>query len=218
MGQRLAALIELRDHARHALRSQNEGWPEVHRQATRRALNRVYDRFVAAYGPINKTTFSTTADGNVTRRMPNLVKFRDDPDAMLVMSLEDYDEVTGKAAKAAIMQKTSWAAASPSSVHSAEEGLLVSSIHAAPSICPTSLRSIAAHRARSSTSSAACSTRTPRAAPGRRPMPTSPAMCARNSPWPRGRSAAYARNVEALRTVQPEDVLPGEIDANLGRT
>ena len=28
--------------------------------------------------------------------------------------------------------------------------------------------------------------------------------------------AAYARNVEALRLVQPEDVLPGDIDANLG--
>ena len=26
----------------------------------------------------------------------------------------------------------------------------------------------------------------------------------------------YARNAEALRTVQPEDVLPGDIDANLG--
>ena len=50
---------------------------------------------MATYGPINKTTFSTTADGNVIRRMPNLVKFRDDPDAMLVMSLEDYDEITG---------------------------------------------------------------------------------------------------------------------------
>ena len=35
--------------------------------------------------------------------MPNLVKFKEDPDAMLVMSLEDYDEVTGKATKAAIM-------------------------------------------------------------------------------------------------------------------
>ena len=51
MGQRLAALIELRDHARHVLRSQNEGWPDVHRQATRRALNRVYDRFVAPTAP-----------------------------------------------------------------------------------------------------------------------------------------------------------------------
>ena len=37
------------------------------------------------------------------RRMPNLVKFREDPDAMLVMSLEDYDESTGRAVKAAIL-------------------------------------------------------------------------------------------------------------------
>ena len=104
-GRRLAALIGLRDHARRVLQSQNEGWPETHRDDARRELNRAYDRFVAAYGPINKTTFSETADGTVIRRMPNLVKFREDPDAMLVMSLEEYDEVTGKATKAAIMTK-----------------------------------------------------------------------------------------------------------------
>ena len=81
----------------------------------------------SAYGPINKTTFSETADGNVIRRMPNLVKFREDPDAMLVMSLEDYDEVTGKAAKAAIMKKDVVGRSPPvTSVRSAEEGLLVS--------------------------------------------------------------------------------------------
>ena len=81
-----------------------------------------------AYGPINKTTFGETADGTVIRRMPNLVKFREDPDAMLVMSLEDYDEVTGKAAKAAIMTQGRGrqdARPSPRS-QSAEEGLLVS--------------------------------------------------------------------------------------------
>src|SRR5205807_5466306 len=66
-----------------------------------------YDRFIAAYGPINKTTFGQTADGSMIRRMPNLVKFREDPDAMLVMSLEDYDEVTGMATRAAIMTKRS---------------------------------------------------------------------------------------------------------------
>ena len=31
-GKRLAALIGLRDHARRVLQSQNEGWPEAHRQ------------------------------------------------------------------------------------------------------------------------------------------------------------------------------------------
>ena len=81
----------------------------------------------ATYGPINKTTFGETADGSVIRRMPNLVKFREDPDAMLVMSLEDYDEVTGKAAKAAIMTKDVVGKTPPiTHVSSAEEGLLVS--------------------------------------------------------------------------------------------
>jgi N12 class adenine-specific DNA methylase len=55
----------------------------------RKDLNWGYDTFVMAYGPINKSTFGQTKDGTVIRRMPNLVKFREDPDAMLVMSLED---------------------------------------------------------------------------------------------------------------------------------
>jgi N12 class adenine-specific DNA methylase len=51
----------------------------------------------------NKTILSTTMDGTTIRRMPNLVTFRDDPDAMLVMALEHYDERTGLAEKAAIL-------------------------------------------------------------------------------------------------------------------
>ena len=57
-GKRLAALIGLRDLARRVLQIQNEGWPEANRNDARRDLNRAYDRFVAAYGPINKTTFT----------------------------------------------------------------------------------------------------------------------------------------------------------------
>ena len=127
LGRRLAALIALRDHARRVLQSQNEGWPEAQRQEARRALTRVYDRFVAAYGPINKTTLSTTTDGTTIRRMPNLVTFRDDPDAMLVMALEHYDERTGLAEKAAIMHHDVVGRHTPrTTVQSAEEGLLVS--------------------------------------------------------------------------------------------
>ena len=126
-GKRLAALVGLRDRARRVLQSQNEGWPEANRDALRRELNRAYDQFAAAYGPVNKTTFGETSDGSVIRRMPNLVKFKEDPDAMLVMSLEDYDEVTGKAAKAAIMQRDVVGKTPPvTHVRSAEEGLLVS--------------------------------------------------------------------------------------------
>src|SRR5207302_722023 len=70
-GKRLAALIRLRDLARRVLESQNEGWPEENRQEGRRELNWAYDRFDSLYGPINKTTFSAAADGNLIRRMPN---------------------------------------------------------------------------------------------------------------------------------------------------
>src|SRR5439155_19612873 len=123
-GKRLAALIGLRDRARRVLQSQNEGWPDSNRQEARRELNSAYDRFVGAYGPINKTTFGETADGSVIRRMPNLVKFKEDPDAMLVMSLEVYDEVRGKATKAAIMEKDVVGKNPPiTNVSSAEEGL-----------------------------------------------------------------------------------------------
>ena len=128
-GKRLAALVGLRDHARRVLQSQNEGWPESQPRTTPAANSTAPTTCSsAAYGPINKTTFSETADGSVIRRMPNLVKFREDPDAMLVMSLEDYDEVTGKAAKAADHAQGRGrqdARPSPPS-HRAEEGLLVS--------------------------------------------------------------------------------------------
>src|SRR5665213_3381386 len=127
VGKRLAALVGLRDRARRVLQSQNEDWPEANRSEARRELCRAYDRFDLAYGPINKTTFGETSDGSIIRRMPNLVKFREDPDAMLVMSLEDYDEETGRATKAAIMVKDVVGKTPPvTQVRSAEEGLLVS--------------------------------------------------------------------------------------------
>jgi N12 class adenine-specific DNA methylase len=77
------------------LQSQNESWSEANGNEVRQELNRAYDRFVGTHGPNNKTTFGETADGRAIRRMPNLAKFREAPDAMLVMSLEDYDEVSG---------------------------------------------------------------------------------------------------------------------------
>ena len=128
-GRKFGSMIQLRDLARRVLQSQNEGWPESNRNDARRALNRAYDQFVSQHGPINKTTFTETKTGTI-RRMPNLVKFREDPDAMLVMSLEEYDEATGKAEKAAIMKKDVVGPKPPiTHVASAEEGLLVSLDH-----------------------------------------------------------------------------------------
>jgi hypothetical protein len=216
-GRRLAALIELRDQARRVLQSQNEGWPEEHRDEARRQLNWTYDRFAAAFGPINKTTFGETADGSIIRRMPNLVKFKEDPDAMLVMSLKEYDEVTGKATKSAIMSRDVVGKKSPvTQVRTAEEGLLVSlnqcgtvdlpyiaSLYGKPEEqVIAELGDLIFHD------------------PEAKTWQTADAYLSGNV---RAKLAAaeragpqYLRNVNALRQVQPEDVLPGDIDAGLG--
>ena len=214
--RKIGSLIGLRDHARRVLQSQNEGWPESNRQEARRALNAAYDRFVAAYGPINKTTFTETKTGTI-RRMPNLVKFREDPDAMLVMSLEEYDEATGRAEKAAIMKKDVVGPKPPiTHVTSAEEGLLVSlndrgfidltyiaSLYGKPEQEIVAELDDLIYRD-----------------PASKEWQTADAYLSDNV---RAKLAVaekagpeYVRNVVALRSVQPEDVLPGDIDANLG--
>jgi N12 class adenine-specific DNA methylase len=217
VGRRLAILIELRDHARRVLRSQNEGQPEAERNEARRALNRVYERFTVAYGPINKTTISESTNGIAIRRMPNLVKFREDPDAMLVMSLENYDEVTGGAAKAAIMTKDVVGRTPPITVvRSAEEGLLVSLDHRGSVDLPyiASLYGVTEGRAAQELGDLIYRD------PETLSLETADAYLSGDV---RAKLAAaeragpeFARNAEALRAVQPEDVLPGDIDANLG--
>ena len=215
--KRLAALIGLRDHARRVLQSQNEGWPETHRNDTRRELGWAYDRFVGAWGPVNKTTFSETADGGVIRRMPNLVKFREDPDAMLVMSLEEYDEVSGKASKATIMVRDVVGKKPPvTHVRSAEEGLLVS-LNQRGTVDLPFISTLYGKPEEQVTAELGdliyCD-------PETKSWQTADAYLSGNV---RAKLATversgpdYAPNAEALRRVQPEDVLPGDIDANLG--
>jgi N12 class adenine-specific DNA methylase len=215
-GKRLAALIGLRDRARRVLQSQNEGWLEADRQEARRELNWAYDRFVANYGPINKTTFSGSKDG-VVRRMPNLVKFREDPDAMLVMSLEDYDEATGRAAKAPILSRDVVGKTPPiTHVSSAEEGLLVSLNQRGRVELPyiASLYGKPEEQVIVELGDLICLD------PESKTWQTADAYLSGNVRAKLKTAEAagpeYARNAEALRQVQPEDVLPGDIDANLG--
>jgi len=216
-GKRMAALIGLRDRARRVLQSQNDGWPEANRDEARQDLNRAYDRFVYAYGPVNKTTFGETSTGSTIRRMPNIVKFREDPDAMLVMSLEDYDETTGKAGKAAILQKDVVGKKPPvTTVRSAEEGLLVSLDQRGMIDLPfiaelygkpeeriiAELGDLIFHDPESE-----CWQTADAYLSGNVRAKLAAAESA---------GAGFAGNADSLRAVQPEDVLPGDIDAKLG--
>ena len=217
IGKRIAALVGLRDLARRVLQSQNDGWPEANRQEARRELGRAYDRFVMIYGPVNKTTFGETSDGTMIRRMPNLVKFREDPDAMLVMSLEDYDEVTAKATKAAIMTRDVVGKTPPvTHVKTAEEGLLVSLNQRGTVDMPfiAELYGKPENQVISELGDLIYSD------PESKSWQTADAYLSGNvrAKLAAAESAgpAYAQNAEALKLVQPVDVLPGDIDANLG--
>ncbi len=215
VGRRMGALIELRDLARRVLQSQNEGWPELNREAARRELNRTYDRFLSAYGPINKTTFSSTADGTVVRRMPNLAKFREDPDAMLVMALEEYDEVTGIAKKAPILLKDVVGRVQPvTSVTRAEEGLLVSLDQKGA----VDLPHIATLYGKPEEAVIAELGDLIYLDPATKQWQTADEYLSGNvrAKLAAAEKAGAPRNIEALKAVQPEDVLPGDIDANLG--
>jgi N12 class adenine-specific DNA methylase/predicted RNA methylase len=215
--RRIASLIEMRDLARRVLRSQNESWPEQPKHTARRTLNHAYDRFAALYGPINKTTFSESKDGTAIRRMPNLAKFREDPDAMLVMALEEYDEVTGQAVKAPILLRDVVGKSPPiTHVTSAEEGLLVSldrtggvdlalihQLYGKPEEAIIAELGDLVYRD-----------------PAAKEWQTADAYLSGDvrTKLKQAQRAGpdYARNAEALASVQPEDVLPGDIDAALG--
>ncbi|MFO0901204.1 MAG: DEAD/DEAH box helicase family protein [Pirellulales bacterium] len=215
-GRRLAALVGLRDRARRVLKSQNDDWPQAEREAARDELNRAYERFVAAYGPINKTTFGETRDGNVIRRMPNLVKFREDPDSMLVMALEEYNELSGTAAKAAILLQDVVGRTPPlTQVATAQDGLL-ESLNQRGAV---DLELIEKLYAKPQSEILAELGELVYQEPGGAWQPAdlylSGNVRAKLAAAERA-GPAYARNVAALQAVQPEDVLPGDIDAKLG--
>ena len=216
-GKRLAALVRIRDAARLVFQSQNEGWPEPNRDEARRELNRLYDIFVSQYGLINKTTFSESATGTIITRMPNLAKFIEDPDAMLVMALEDCDPTSGTAVKATIMTRDVVGRTPPvTAVRSAEEGLLV----ALDRTGEVDLRLIASLYGKDEACIVAELGELIYRDPATAGWQTADEYLSGNVrdklKVAQGAGPEYARNAEAFRAVQPEDVLPGEIDANLG--
>ncbi len=216
-GKRMSHLIGLRDKARRVLQSQNEGWPEDARATARSDLNWAYDRFVSIYGPINKTTFSETKDGTVIRRMPNVALFKQDPDAMLVMALEEYDEITGKAKKAAIMDRDVVGKQPPiTNVSSAEEGLLVSLDRHGTVDLPFISQLYSKPEETVISELGDLIFRNPES----KEWQTADAYLSGNVRTKlkvaEAAGTEYTRNAQALRDVQPEDVLPGDIDANLG--
>jgi len=97
---------------RQCLRAQLDGTPDEEVVAAREHLNRAYDGFVGRFGPVSARA--------------NTSAFRGDPDLPLLLSLEQYDQETGRATKAAIFRERTIQKHRPTpQVSTAKEALLV---------------------------------------------------------------------------------------------
>src|SRR5487761_1847065 len=109
----LRQLLGLRDTERALLdaeASAAEDTPQV--SELRRELNRRYDSYLAAYGPLNRFTLRRTGRTDPAAGEPAMARirppqggFRGDPYAPLVYALEEFDPAGQRAAKAAIFRQ-----------------------------------------------------------------------------------------------------------------
>jgi len=208
VAKRIRGLIRVRDAVRRCLRSQLNGTPDEDVVAAREDLNRTYDRFVARHGPVSARA--------------NTSAFRGDPDLPLLLSLEQYDEETGRATKAAIFrERTIQPHRAAPQVNTPQEALLVTLnergcvdldflaglLHRRPSEVVPDLKGLIFLN------------------PQTRRWETEDEYLSGNV---RAKLAAaeaaalvdeqFRANVDALRQVQPTDLSPTEIDARLGST
>jgi len=110
---RIRHLIPVRDAVRLCLRSQMDGSDEGQVIEARQQLNHAYERFVGRFGPVNLRANQRAFDG--------------DPDLPLLLSLEHYNEETKRATKATIFHERTIHHRKPvESVSEPKEALLVS--------------------------------------------------------------------------------------------
>ncbi len=109
--QELTHLVRLRDAAVDLLEAEaatREDTPAI--AAKRGHLGEVYDRYLAAFGPLGRSTTTVRErpgkDPIITRRFPAALRaLRQDPHFATVVALEHFNEHTGEARKATIFER-----------------------------------------------------------------------------------------------------------------
>jgi N12 class adenine-specific DNA methylase len=217
----IGGLLPIRDAVRDVLRAQAADQPWTEAQVR---LRIAYSNFTRSFGPINHTVISVTADPETgeereTHRRPNLAPFADDPDCWLVASIEDYDLESDLARMGPIFRGRVIAPPSAPLIATAADALAVTLNEtgrvdidhlaelldrdpetALTELGETVFRNPATELWETDDAYLSGSVRTKLALAG---------AAAERDPH-------YARNVEALRLVQPEDLLPSDITARLG--
>jgi len=204
--QRIRMLIELRAALRETFRTQLHGEPEQTVTAARVRLNRKYDTFVGCFGPLSAKE--------------NRRAFRGDPDLPLLLSLEEYDPDANRATKTAVFHHRTIEARKPVEyVEAASEALLVS-LNETGGITWSRMEEVTG-RSREDLEqeldtlvylnpNGGRHETTDRYLSGNVRLKLAEAEAALQL------DPRFGRNVEALRSVLPKDLAPGEIAASLG--
>ena len=204
-GMRVRGLLRIRDSVREVFRTQLDDESEEKISKARQELNRVYDQFASRFGYINASE--------------NYRVFADDPDFPLLLSLENYNQDTKTASKTTVFKQRTLERYKPvEHVETASEALAVSlnetgRIHWERMAQLTGysikqLREELGSQVFQDVDSSWVTADEYLSGDVRAKLRTTEAAAAINP--------LYLRNVEALRAVQPEDILPGDINARLG--
>jgi N12 class adenine-specific DNA methylase len=202
---RVRGLMQIRDVVREVFLTQLDNAPEEEIVAARRKLNQVYDRFVGKHG------FLTSRD--------NFRAFDGDPDHPLLLSLENYDTDKQTATKTVIFERRTIERYQPvTHVETARDALAVSlnetgDIHweRMAELTDFSLNELQAELSGQVFQNPEGAWETADeylSGDVRRKLKAAEAAAALNP--------LYQTNVEALKAVQPADLLPGDIHARLG--
>ena len=217
----IRALLPIRDAVREVLRAQAADQPWTEAQVR---LRIAYSNFVRGFGPINHTVISVTVDPETgeereTHRRPNLAPFADDPDCWLVASIEDYDLESGLARMGPIFRERVIAPPSAPLIATAADALAVTLNetgrvdidHLAELLDrdpETALAQLGDAVFRNPATEAWETDDAYLSGSVRTKLALAEAAAERDD--------QYARNVAALRLVQPEDLRPSDITAKLG--
>jgi N12 class adenine-specific DNA methylase len=203
---RIRLLLTVRDAVREVLRTQLDNASEEQILRARRQLHLEYDRFFYRFGPISSKE--------------NFRAFAGDPDHPLLLSLEDYDPDTKRATKTPIFDQRTIEGYKPvEHVDTAAEALVVSLNETGqvdwPRMASLTGRSIPAlqHELtglvfRNPEGNAWEPADAYLSGNVRHKLEIAEAAAAV--------APEFTANVDALRTVQPRDLEPGDIDARLG--
>ena len=202
---RLRGMLAVRDAVRLVFKTQLDDSPEERIIEARRLLNQIYDAFVWRFGPLSARE--------------NLRAFAGDPDQPLLLSLENYDAENGRASKMPIFERRTLERRKPAQhVESAAEALAISLNETGGIDWPRmekltgrmqfhlrrELEGLVYHNPEGGWETA------DRYLSGnvRAKLKTAEAAASLDP--------SYRPNVEALKQVQPADLLPGDISARLG--